>query len=425
MRYAEIVLLILMLSLVILPLVVGPIACGQTLSYVEGFSHAVLDEDFLLTGCSECQLDESSHLGEYNAYTTYEPNAVHSLHIVSFHGDGPFANIDALNAAEYYDISAHPRNVYDGGYLESGYIDEGDINASGTRQVPELEMHIFESTDNSTLSFEGDVTNLGSESFNGFVLVFIIENGLVDPEYPAITWNFVFQAYGLNETLSLGGFSTSTFSGTWSIPTESNATNIHVVAAAFDTDTENSTYGWPYAVQSVCDTDDQVAHDVGITSISAAKTVVGQGFGVDLTAQVANYGTSTEAFSVVAYANSIIVDTQNVTLASGVSDAVTLTWDTGGFPMGNYTLSAFAELAPGETNTSNSTLTGGTVYVGIPGDVDGTGRVDMGDVVSILKAFGSTVGQPNYNPNCDIENTGKVDMSDVVIALRNFGQHYP
>jgi hypothetical protein len=178
-------------------------------------------------------------------------------------------------------------------------------------------------------------------------------------------------------------------------------------------------------VQSVCDTDDQVAHDVGITSISAAKTVVGEGFGVDLTAQVANYGTSTEAFSVVAYANSIIVDTQNVTLGSGASDAVTLTWDTGGFPMGNYTLSAYAELAPGETNTSNNTLAGGTVYVGIPGDVDGQGRVDMGDVVSILKAFGSTVGQPNYNPNCDIENTGKVDMSDVVIALRNFGQHYP
>jgi hypothetical protein len=52
-------------------------------------------------------------------------------------------------------------------------------------------------------------------------------------------------------------------------------------------------------------------------------------------------------------------------------------------------------------------------------------KVDMGDVVTILLAFGSTIGQSRYVPNCDIEGTGKVDMGDVVIALRNFGQHYP
>jgi hypothetical protein len=103
---------------------------------------------------------------------------------------------------------------------------------------------------------------------------------------------------------------------------------------------------------------------------------------------------------------------------------VTFTWNTAGFDYGNYTLSAYAQLAPGETNAA-STFVGGVVTVTIPGDVNGEGKVDMGDVVAILRAFGSTPGTPNYNPNCDIEDNGKIDMGDVVIALRNFGQHYP
>jgi len=46
-------------------------------------------------------------------------------------------------------------------------------------------------------------------------------------------------------------------------------------------------------------------------------------------------------------------------------------------------------------------------------------------IVSILYAFGSTPGKPNWNPNCDIDGDGRVDMGDVVIALLNFGQQLP
>jgi hypothetical protein len=56
------------------------------------------------------------------------------------------------------------------------------------------------------------------------------------------------------------------------------------------------------------------------------------------------------------------------------------------------------------------------------GDVNGDGKVDMGDVVTVLKAFGSTPGSPNWNPACDLEQNGKIDMGDVVIVLLNFGE---
>jgi PKD repeat protein len=56
-------------------------------------------------------------------------------------------------------------------------------------------------------------------------------------------------------------------------------------------------------------------------------------------------------------------------------------------------------------------------------DVNGDGKVDMGDVVTVLKAFGSTPGMPNWNPACDLEQNGRIDMGDVVIVLEAFGEY--
>jgi outer membrane protein assembly factor BamB len=168
-----------------------------------------------------------------------------------------------------------------------------------------------------------------------------------------------------------------------------------------------------------------VSHDVSIEGVIASKSVVGNGYSVSINVIAADLGGYTETFNVAAYANATVIESEDVTLLAGNSTTVTFTWNTNGFAYGNYTISAYALLAPGETNTGDNDMTGGAVYVGIPGDVDGIGRVNMNDIVSILKAFGSTPGQPNWNPNCDINGKGRVDMSDVVIAVSHFGQHYP
>lgn len=155
--------------------------------------------------------------------------------------------------SSYYNLSAGPSNVYDGHHRYTYFIDENAINASGARQIHKLEMTLSKTIGGGVLSFAGSVKNLESHSFNGFVLVFIAENGLVDPSYPTITWNSIFRDYGLNKTLSLAGSSTDTFQGNWSIPGNVNASNLQVVAAAYDADERDAVYGWPYAVQSVCD----------------------------------------------------------------------------------------------------------------------------------------------------------------------------
>ena len=166
-------------------------------------------------------------------------------------------------------------------------------------------------------------------------------------------------------------------------------------------------------------------HDVAVTNVTSGKTVIGQGYSGNITATVANLGGYTETFNVTVYANATVVASQNVTLSNGDSTNITFTWNTAGFAYGTYIVSTYAWPVPGETDLANNNFTCGVVTVSIPGDVEGIFRVNMGNIVDILRAFGSTIGMPNYAANCDIANDGRIDMGDIVIALRNFGQRYP
>jgi hypothetical protein len=54
----------------------------------------------------------------------------------------------------------------------------------------------------------------------------------------------------------------------------------------------------------------------------------------------------------------------------------------------------------------------------IPGDLDNDGDVDSEDLALFALAFGSVIGDPNYNPAADMDNDGGVDGMDLV-AFKN------
>jgi hypothetical protein len=140
---------------------------------------------------------------------------------------------------------------------------------------------------------------------------------------------------------------------------------------------------------------------------------------------VKNEGNFTETFNVTVYANTTSVASQNVTLSSGNSTTITFTWNTTGFAKGNYTIWAYAWPVPGETDTADNTFVDGWVKVVVPGNVNGDDIVDMKDITTILRAYGSTPGQPKWNPNSDVNCDDVVDMKDITITLRNYGQTEP
>ncbi|RLI83299.1 hypothetical protein DRP04_01840 [Archaeoglobales archaeon] len=76
-------------------------------------------------------------------------------------------------------------------------------------------------------------------------------------------------------------------------------------------------------------------------------------------------------------------------------------------------------VSPGESVT----LTGRLVIPKKPyGDLNQDGVVDVKDIFTIGKAYGSTPDSPNWNPDADVNDDGKVDVKDLFSVVRFYGQ---
>jgi len=55
-------------------------------------------------------------------------------------------------------------------------------------------------------------------------------------------------------------------------------------------------------------------------------------------------------------------------------------------------------------------------------DVNGDGIFDVFDVVTVAKAFGSRLGDANWNSLADLNDDDVVDIYDAILVVQNFGQ---
>jgi len=210
-----------------------------------------------------------------------------------------------------------------------------------------------------------------------------------------------------------------TLYGVWN-PSDRNPTRLVTITTSAGQVTDVGSTGY-FGVEGLAFA---YAHDVAVTKVTPSKTVVGQGYSLNINVTVANQG-YTEIFNVTLYANTTSIATQTVTLTSENSATITFTWNTAGFAKGKYTISAYAWPVQGETDKTDNTYTDGTIQVTIKGDVNADGKVDLRDLVMVAKAYGTKPGQPRWNPNADINSDGKVDLHDLVTVIINYGKKDP
>jgi len=166
-----------------------------------------------------------------------------------------------------------------------------------------------------------------------------------------------------------------------------------------------------------------VVHDVALTNVTVPVSQAYQGWVVDGNVTVANLGNASESFSVTLSYNGTSIATLPVTdLAPDSTLTLVFSWNTTNVPCGNYTIQAETALAPWETNVANNVLIAGTLRINLMGDVNGEGKVDMSDVMTLVNAFGSYPGHPRWNPDYDLNQDGRIDLADIVLALMNFGK---
>jgi parallel beta-helix repeat protein len=163
-------------------------------------------------------------------------------------------------------------------------------------------------------------------------------------------------------------------------------------------------------------------YDIGIIDITTSKTIIGQGYSLNITIKTLNYGVDTQTFNLTVYANSTIIKTiKNVILTSRSSTTLTLTWNTTGFAKGNYTITAYAWPIQNETDIADNTYTDGIVKVTIPGDVNGDFFVNIKDAAQVGMYWGKTV--PPAPANVDINGDGIINIKDAAIIGINWQKH--
>ncbi len=66
-------------------------------------------------------------------------------------------------------------------------------------------------------------------------------------------------------------------------------------------------------------------------------------------------------------------------------------------------------------------LVAGFRTVGVPGDVNLDGHIDVADVLILVGSWAKSVGQPGYNPAANINGEAGVDVSDLLLVANNWG----
>ena len=175
-------------------------------------------------------------------------------------------------------------------------------------------------------------------------------------------------------------------------------------------------------------------HDVAVTNVTSAKSVICQGCVGNVRVTVENQGDFAETFNVTAYANTTAFGETTVALPPLTSTDIVFQLNATGFSKGNYTLKAEADNVPGETDTADNTYIDGWVIISMIGDITGPtgypdGECDMRDISLISRHFGQTV--PPGCVKCDLTGPtlgvpdGFIDMRDISLVARHFGQTDP
>jgi hypothetical protein len=165
-------------------------------------------------------------------------------------------------------------------------------------------------------------------------------------------------------------------------------------------------------------------HDITVTAVAPSKTVVGQGYSLNINVTLANQGDFTETFNVTVYANTPAIQTKTLTLTSGSSTTITFTWNTTGFAKGNYTIWAYAKPVLGEIDTANNNCTDGLVTVTWLGDLDADFDVDQFDFWHFCSAFIDYYTIHVKDPNCDFDNDCDIDQFDFWTFCSAFIDYY-
>jgi parallel beta-helix repeat protein len=164
--------------------------------------------------------------------------------------------------------------------------------------------------------------------------------------------------------------------------------------------------------------------DSAALNITSSKTIVGQGFSINVTVSVENQGSKIEELNVTFYANESLIDYKTFMLTSNNSITYSSNWNLSSLAKGNYSLSVRIEPLESENDLNDNSLSGNWLFISIPGDINGDKTVDIYDAILLAGCFNYQPYYPHWDPNRDVNGNGIVDIFDAVILALHYGESW-
>ncbi len=163
-------------------------------------------------------------------------------------------------------------------------------------------------------------------------------------------------------------------------------------------------------------------HDVAVISVVPSTSETYTGNMMNVSVMVKNKGDIAESFTVKAYRNDTVFATYDVVgLSAGANITIAFSWNTSDVAAGyKYVIKAEAVPVPYENNLADNVLVDGVVKVKIIGDVNNDDTVDFDDLAAWDAAYGSILGDVNWNVQADINGDGIVDKDDGMLIIQNY-----
>ena len=147
---------------------------------------------------------------------------------------------------------------------------------------------------------------------------------------------------------------------------------------------------------------------------------------------VLDEGTVGESITLNVEANGTLIGTTSLSLNGGEglsgsfegrSSTYTVNWNTAGFAVGKYNITASVPAVIDEVDTTDNNFGGQFVTIRPQGDVNRDGVVDSADLSSLADAYGSTsTGGPPWDPLADVNKDNKVAVVDLYIVGKDYGK---
>jgi hypothetical protein len=249
-----------------------------------------------------------------------------------------------------------------------------------------------------------DITPSILQTSDGVIWIFWKSMGNAQPPY-------IYYRQSLDNGATWSGnleFTDGTYDEAWPMTTQSCDAKIWVTWSSFRDG------NWEIYYKT------SLVHNIAVTDVAPSPLQVYQMENVSVSATVHNFGDFGESVTVNCYANTTLVDSRITTLAGGSWVNLVLNWNTS-FSRGDYYVKVEAVPVPGEVYTEDNTMIHGTVRVKFLGDVNDNGFVNVLDVFSLGKAFGSSPGSPNWNEEADMNGDEAVNSADLSRLVGNFG----